>query len=210
MRYQSPAVAARRAARKSTHAASLIWLGGRDLQSGLIDFMGLWTGADHREFQIRGQVRKYYGAGNVLDVPPVQSTVGLEVRSYTLSVAFASPEVELLLRGYDPRLCPAEIHRVEFDEDGNLLGDPERLFKGWINGAPTVTPAIGGSATASVEVVSNARMLTRFGSATKSDQQQRQRQGDRFRRYASLSESATIYWGEKKIEPSKRAARGDQ
>lgn len=198
MRFVDPQVAARRAARAGTHAEALVWVEARNRSTGLIETMGLWTGVDHQIFTIGGESRTYYGAGNVLDVPDIPSRMGVAIQTLTISVAFASPEVEMLLRGYDPRLCRAEIHRAEFDADEKLIATPERLFKGWINGAPSVTPAIGGAATASLELVSNARMLTRRGSATKSDQYQRRRSGDRFRRYATLAESATVYWGEER------------
>lgn len=207
MREIAPAVAARRAARVSTHTEILIWVSAKNRTTGAIETMGLWTGPDHEEFSIRGEARTYYGAGNLLQVPPIQAVIGLEVRTIQVGLAAISPETEMLIRGYDPRFAPCEIHRAEYDDDGNLLADPERVYKGWINGAPIVTPAQGGTSSVSLDVVSNSRMLTRFGSVTKSDQVQRQRQGDRFRRYASLAQDATIYWGEKKERLGSGAAR---
>lgn len=206
MKYLPPAIAARRAARVATSAAMLVWVSAKNRSTGALETMGLWTGADHQDFTIRGQVRTYYGAGRVLQVPNIQTAIGLEVRKFSVGLAAVAPEVEILLRGYDPRFAPAEIHRAEFDENDNLLAEPERLVKGWINDTPIINPPIGGTATASLEIVSNARMLTRYGSHTKSDQMQMRRQGDRFRRYASLPGAATVYWGEKKSKLSDAAA----
>lgn len=196
MKFVPPAVQAARAARSGTHAELLVWVKARIRATGVVQAMGLWTGADHQVFTIGGQAREYYGAGAVLQVPPIQATVGIEVKRYTLSLSAVSPEVELLIRGYDPRLCPIEVHRAEFDAGGNLLGAPERVLKGTVSGSPIITPAIGGSATASLEVESSARSLTRYGTVTKSDQVQRQRGGDRFRRFSSITKAATTYWGE--------------
>lgn len=198
MRSVSPAIAARRAARVAVNAHALVWIQAKNRATGAPETLGLWTGPDHMTFTIRGQARVYYGAGNVLQVPVIQAGLGLEVRSYQLGLAGVSPEIEIGLRGYDARFAPVEIHRAEFDDDDNLLAAPERVFKGWINDHPIVTPAIGGTATATIDVVSNARQLTRRGHLTKSDQHQRQRGGDRFRRYATLTAAATIYWGDKK------------
>jgi len=203
----APAVAARRAARAATHAETLVWVSAKNRVTGAVETMGLWTGDDHLPFTIRGQERVYYGAGNVLQVPPIQAVIGREVRTIQVSLAATSPEVELLVRGYDPRFSPCEIHRAEYDEDGELLAEPERVFKGWVNGAPISTPAVGGSGSISLELVSNARMLTRYGAATKSDQVQRRRQGDRFRRYATLPSASTVYWGEEHIRPGSGAVQ---
>lgn len=200
-------VVARRAARVSTDARMLVWVGAKNRATGDAEHMGLWTGEDHTDFSIGGQIRTYFGAGAVLQVPPIQSVIGLEVRRLSIGLAAVSPEVEVLLRGYDPRFAPAEIHRAEFDADGNLLEAPERLFKGWINAAPILTPASGGMGTATIEIVSNARMLTRYGSATKSDQVQRLRGGDRFRRWATLTRAAAIFWGEEKLNGYKGVSK---
>lgn len=199
MEYVPPQLAAHRAARSSTHAEALVWIEARNRGTGVIEAMGLWTGADHQVFVIGGAARTYYGAGNVLDVPDIPSRLGVAVQTLTLSVAFASPEVELLLRGYDPRGQKVEIHRAEFNGDGALITAPSRRFKGWVNEANTETGAIGSPSTASLELVSNARMLTRYGSATKSDQYQRLRLDDRIRRWASLTRTATVYWGQQKF-----------
>lgn len=199
MRILPPAVAAARAARVSTHAEILIWIEARNRETGLTEVMGLWTGDDHHDFIIGGETRTYYGAGNILQVPEISAGLGLDVRTVQVGLAAVSPEVEMAIRGYDVRLAPVQLHRAEFDVNGNQLGPPERLFKGWVNGAPIVTPAEGGAGSATLELVSNARILTRHGGATKSDQVQRRRGGCRFRRWATLTQSATVYWGEEKF-----------
>ena len=206
MRSLDPAVAARRAARVSTHVEVLVWVSAKNRSTGAVETLGLWTGADHETFTIGGQSRVYYGAGNVLDVPDIEAGVGLEVRTYQIGLSAISPEVEVLLRGYDPRQAPVEIHRAEYDDAGTLLAAPERIFKGWVDGTPIITPAVGGVAAASLSIVSNARMLTRYAGVTKSDEVQQQRSGDRFRRYGSIAAEAEVVWGAHKHKPETEQA----
>lgn len=199
MRSLDPAVAAHRASRAATHAEILVWVSARNRGTGATEALGLWTGADHETFTIGGQARTYYGAGAVLDVPDIEAATGLEVRSYEIGLSAISPEVEMLLRGYDPRQAPVEMHRAEYDTDGNLLAAPERIFKGWVDGTPIITPPVGGVAAASLRIVSNARMLTRYGAGTKSDEAQQRRSGDRFRRYGSIAGEVEVVWGAEKV-----------
>ena len=214
MRATAAAVQSRRASRSGITSHALIWVQAKNRSTGATESLGLWTGADHQQFM----GRTYYGAGNVLDAPAIQSEIGLEVRRLRLGLSAVSNEVETLLRGYEPKGAPIEIHRAEFDENGNLLAAPERIFKGWVNGAPIVTPAIGGEASAAIECVSNSRMLTLFGAKVKSDAQQRQRDGDRFRKNATSAADAKVYWGEARaraanvrtnLPPSQTRSSGD-
>ena len=202
MRFTAPAIIARRQGRGGTISHALVFVSAKNRATGDIEQLGLWTGDDHQQFTIGGQVRTYFGAGNVLDVPPVRTEIGLDVRRYRIGLSAISNEVQTLLRGYDPKGAPVEVHRAEFDGSGNLIAEPERIFRGWVNGAPITTGAMGGQSTAALECVSNTRMLTIYGSATKSDEVQRLRQGDRFRRYATAASSATVYWGETRPNPA--------
>lgn len=197
MKTVDPAIAAHRAARVSTHAEILVWIEALNRSTGVTETMGLWTGPDHQQFIVEGVARDYYGAGNLLVVPVFQSQVGLEARSYDIGLTAVSEDVELLVRGYETRFAPIEVHRVEFDDDHNPLAAPERIFRGWVNGAPIPTPAIGGEAGMSLRVISHSHILTKYGNATKSDEYQQRRQGDRFRRYGSIRQAA-VYWGRKR------------
>jgi len=45
-----------------------------------------------------------------------------------------TPEVALLLRGYDTRLALAEVHRGLLSlETGQLIAEPIRVFRGWVD-----------------------------------------------------------------------------
>lgn len=201
MRYTDPKIQARRASRTGIVSHALVYVEARIRGTRTLAPLGLWTGDDHEDFTIGGQRRTYY-ASSVLDVPPIRTEIGLSVNRLRLGLSSVSAAVEQLIRGYDVKGARVQIHRAEYDDDGNLIAAPERIFKGWVNGAPIVVGAIENSdgmmitpGSASLECVSNTRMLTIHGSRTKSHEIQRQRQGDEFRRYATASASATVYWG---------------
>ena len=69
------------------------------------------------------------------------------------------------------------------------------MFNGVIDGAPIMTGAANSSTTATIRMVSAARNGTRKAASKKSDEQQRLRQGDRFRRYGDVSGVADDWWG---------------
>lgn len=202
MRSTDPAVAAHRAGRVATHAEILVWITARHRSTGNPESIGFWTGVDHEVFRIGGQDRSYIGAGAMLDAPDIEAAPGLEVRRHTITLSALDPGVEQAVRGYDPRHAPVELHRAEYDGTGALLAAPERIFKGWIDGTPIMTPPIGGTATVALEIVSNSRMLTQYGGGTKSDAVQQQREGDRFRRYGSIAGEAQVFWGSERSKPA--------
>ena len=53
-----------------------------------------------------------------------------------------------------------------------------------------------------IEVVSVTRELTRTNPGKRSDETQRLRSGDRFRRYTSTAQHWPIWWGEAKAKPA--------
>lgn len=196
MRQIDPAIAAHRASRSANIAHVLIWIAARNRQTGAIETLGLWTGDDHYKFIIDGEARLYYGAGAVLECDPIEAATGLDVRNHEIRLSSASPEVLAAILGYNPRFAPVEIHRAEFDVNGALIAAPERNFRGWIDGSPFTWPEIGGEQDLRVQLVSEARGLTLFSGATKSDACQSRRGGCRFRRYGSVSDTVEVAWGE--------------
>lgn len=126
------ATAAYFATQTRIRARVLVWMQALDRETGQVETMGLWNGADHRVFTIRGEERTYYGAGGLIAVDPITSRTGLNVRMQRLVFSPLAPEVEQLIRGYDARFAPVEIHRALFDPDSHALVDePHRRFKGW-------------------------------------------------------------------------------
>jgi hypothetical protein len=187
------------ASRSGIVAHALIWIVAKDRVTGVDTALGLWSGDQDAIFTIGGVARPYLGAGEIVGVEDIQRETGLQVRNHTLSLSGIAPGVEAATRAYDARLAPVEIHRALFDPVTNaLVAEPHRMFKGWCDDLQFDTGAIGGATTAEMMVVSSARMLTRTLGTKKSDESQRLRSGDRFRRYAAVTGRVGVWWGEKR------------
>lgn len=191
------AVAAALAARGGICARVLVWLSAKNRDTGAVETIGFWSGDDHRSFTIGGQTRLYYGAGAMLDVGQVTRETGLTVRTLDVSLSPIAPEVQMAIRGYEPRLAPAEVHHAFFDPaSGALLATPTRVWKGWIDGVQIQTPEEGGEASCTVSIASNSMVLTRKVPLKKSDESQRRRNAaDAFFKHADISGQTRIVWG---------------
>jgi hypothetical protein len=196
MRVYESAIANVLAARSGLLVRHLLWIVAKNRDTGDPESIGLWDGDDHAEFTINSVARDYYGVGGLLGIPDLTARVGLEVWQPEVLVSGIAPEVEIALRGYDPKLARVEIHRAFFDpNEGTLRGDPIRIFKGWIDGVSIPTPEEGGDATASITLASNSRILTRTIPAKKSDEAYQRRSGDRIMRYADIGGTVQVRWG---------------
>lgn len=197
MRVFSPATAAYLASRKPFMGHVLVWVTARHRTSGAVESIGFWTGADHQEFTIRGQTRLYYGAGSLLGIDPIRRQTGLKVRTQRITLSQIAPETEMLIRGYDPRHAPVELHRALFDPlTEELIDEPHELMSGFVDKAKVTTPAKGGAGNVAIEIASEARALTKPLSRYRSDATLRARSADdAFRQYATLAASVDVPWG---------------
>jgi len=175
----------------------LVWVTARNRATGLPETMGLWTGPDNRQFTIGGQVRTYYGAGDLIGVDPIENSTGLDVIMRNISLAHISPEVATLLRGYDPRLAPIEVHIADYIPQTNVLaGAPRRVIFGSIDQSSIPTPAIGSDGVASITIASAARALTqKLTGKWSNETQQVEHPGDTFFGYANISGQVSVSWG---------------
>lgn len=201
MRILPPAVAAHLAARLPMRVEVLLWLSGRDRDTGSLERLGLWSGDDHEVINLGGQNRTYYGAGGLIGMDPITNRAGLEVREHRATLSPLADEVVQAVRIYDPRLCPIEIHEWYFDPATmNPLAPPVRVLKGVITAAPITTPEEGGDATCVITSVSDAWRLTKAMPLKRSDQALRARNPtDVFRQYGDISGSVETPWGEKLV-----------
>ncbi|WP_370303552.1 hypothetical protein [Pseudooceanicola sp.] len=205
MRSLDSNILAQFSARQGLLARVLVWMVAKDRSTGDPEAIGFWSGDDHQDFSIGGDTRTYYGAGALIEMGPLQSETGLNVRSHSVTFSPIAPEVQQVIRGYDPRLAPAEMHIAYFDQlTHSLLAEPVRVFRGFVNTVNVVTPAIGGGATAEVEFVSSAHSLTRTLARKKSHASLDARAaGDTFRQYASVTGTVQCIWGgHKAVAPS--------
>jgi hypothetical protein len=182
---------------RGTNAKVLLWFKTRNRQTGAPETIGFWSGDDHQEFLIGGEIRAYYGAGNVIDVPPLVVTPGFQTRYYRVSVPPFTDEVKTLLQAYDARLAEVEIHSLPLDLNSGLpLGAPVRVFKGFLNQAPEETGAKGGRSRTELVLATAARRLT-FGLPLKRslNELQRRTPTDRGREYSDTAGEWTVPWG---------------
>ena len=197
MRTFSTATAAYFASRSAFVGHVLVWLQGRNRTTDEVETIGFWTGVDHAEITIRGQLRTYYGAGALLKMDPLRRQTGLKVRSQRISFSQVSPEVMIAVRGYDIRHAPVEVHRALYHPETDVLIDePHPILLGYIDKINLPTPAKGESAAVTMEVATAGRALTKPVSRFRSDASLRARAaGDGFRRYATLADMAEVEWG---------------
>lgn len=174
----------------------LVWFQARNRATSDVETIGLWTGADNQTFTVEGQARSYFGAGNIIDVPPVVYKTGLDVQVYRLGITTITNEARQLIRAYDPRFAGVEVHRALFDPISRALIDaPHRVLAGTIDEVELSRPPAGGQASCYLSVVTTARLLT-YGLPNKnSNANQRRISGDLFLRYADAE--AEVWWGSK-------------
>lgn len=193
----SPATSAYLSSRTGYHAAALLWVSARNRTTNALETLGLWTGAEDLAFVIDGETRGYVGAGAMLSIDPIIYSVGLEVRMQRMRLSSIDAAVEQLVRGYDARLAPIEMHVARFDlSNGALIDTPELKLRGTVDEMPIHTPEQGGDGYIDMAIATQSRSLTRTLTVRKSDESQKLRGGDQFRKYADVSGKVTTYWGE--------------
>lgn len=199
MRSYPSAVAAHLAARKPLLIHALLWLSVRDRATNDRETIGFWTGADAQVVTVDGDARTYHGVGSLLAVEPLVTRARLEERSWSVSGSPLNARVIEAIRLYDARLAPAEMHLWFFDPvTHDPLAAPVREFRGTVMEIDAPTPAMGGEATATIGMVSDAWRLTRGLTLRRSDNALRARTGgvDAFRKYNTTPDSVEVAWGE--------------
>lgn len=176
-----------------------LWIVARDMATGAPFPVGYWTGDDAARITVPGVgARDYYGAGAALSVEPLTYQLGATVQTQRISVGPLAPEVRMVLRGYDVRQARAELHNIALDPAGRIVA-VEEAFVGVIdrfeiNDGP-LDDAANHTVTCDLELVSDARLLTRTLALKMSDASQRQRSGaDGFRKYADVAGEVKVVW----------------
>ncbi|WP_333847641.1 hypothetical protein [Phaeobacter italicus] len=188
--------------RRDQHNRVLMWVEAREHLTGDPMPLGIWDGRDHQTFEVAGESRAFFGAGNIQQLKAFTSEAGVVIQNYSLDLAAFSPEVRALVRGRDVRFAPVKIYVVLFDpETGAQLG-LHRVFSGVVDGAPEEIGAAGGQALTKLNLVSNARLLTRTTPVLKSHAAQSKRSDDKFFQYADVSGSVPVFWGRARHRPS--------
>lgn len=181
-----------------------VWIIGKDIASGAPASIGLWTGDDDINITVTSGVtglpeaRAYYGGLN-LQVSPIPRTADLTIQTVTITIGQIAPVAQQLVRGYDLRLAPVEIHDMAFDTATRQpSAAPEIAFLGIVDGAPINTPSVGQDGDVEISAISAAiAMLERTNPAKSSYEGQKRRSGDEFGLYSSTVANWQIPWGQK-------------
>ena len=179
----------------------LLWVEARNRTTGVAETIGLWNGEDHRQFVIDGQTRTYYGCGNFIQVGTMSFQSGLNIRRFTIAVSPITPEIDLVLRDYDPKFAPTQVHLAFYNtETNNLIAPPVKMFKGWIDKFPIKTPSVGGEGDGKIEMVGHTRLLTKRLALKRSNDTQRQRNAsDTVFSDVSITGQISTPWGSKTV-----------
>lgn len=191
-------VAAEVARRDGIVVRNLLWVKGRNRTTGEYENIGFWNGGDVRVFVISGETRTYYGTGAFIKFGSLSSETGLVIKKLTGIVSPFAAEVQQALREYEPRFAPVEAHQAFFSPDTmQMVADPVRMFKGWIDTVSIKEPVINGNdATATINMVGHTRILTRLLQSLRSNESQKKRNSsDTFYTDVAVSAELTTPWG---------------
>lgn len=177
----------------------LLWVIAKNRTTGDPEPHGLWSGEDTQIFTIDAEPRTYYGFGQFIQWGQLQVEATLNIRKLQATVSAISPEVEQVLRGFDPKFAPVQVHLVFLDpETNNIVGNPYRIFKGWIDKFPVRRPANGEDAQGTIDLVGHTRILTRQLALKRSQETQRKRDpADSFFDDVSITGQIQTPWGSK-------------
>lgn len=187
-------------ARLPVRGHALIWFSPKNRSTGLTETVGLWSGEEHRTFTIDAASREYYGAGDLLDLGNITMTAGVQIQTQEVKLSQVSPEVITLIRTYDTRLAPCEIHLAVYNPlDEALICPPVKVWEGFVEGVNQPRAAMEQQAAVSVTLVSSARGLTIPLASKRSDATLRARSpDDAFRQYADVAGKTEVFWGKVK------------
>lgn len=201
----SNTIAALQAAPESGYAVrDLVYFNVRTLDGEDTEQFGFWNDIDIVTIQVlRGdsgspENRNYVGDGSLLGMSPITLSSDLTIQTATITLSQIHATVQNMVRGYDCRQAGVEIHRVLFDPRTHaVISAAQCHFVGKVNQVTIGTPKAGDEGGIELNCVSHIREMTRVNSAKKSDETQRRRSGDRFRRNAGVA-NVKLFWGQDK------------
>ena len=140
----------------------MVYVQAVNLTTDLVEPFGIWSGEDSIEISIDGVLRTYLGAGQLLQPEAIKATPGLAVRNYQVRLSAVSADVENLVKGFNTRFAPSEVHRVFFDPGSRaLIGPPHPVYRGMIDTIEFPHARAGELPTCLMNLVSATRVLTR-------------------------------------------------
>ena len=184
------------------HINWLIWVKSRNRTTNAIEASGIWTGGISRVITVAGENRTYHGAGNIIDVERMTFLAGVNsIQPQTIQLNGLTPEVEMMMRGYEAKQADIEIHRWWHKPNVKTGGTIERALKGKIDELNFNRPPIEEGRNAAeliceVTVMTASRMGTRTLALKKSDATQKMVSAtDKGRQY-SAAKAKVVWMGE--------------
>ncbi|WP_273523942.1 hypothetical protein [Rhodosalinus sediminis] len=182
-----------------------LWIEARRRDTGAAVTWGAWSDLGTITADVIDPVsgvtvqRTYEGAGSLVQISEVPLVIGLTVQAVEIQLSQIADGAETLIRTYDARRAPVELHRGFLDPATMRLAAPAvPRFMGFVDEAPVETPAEGGEGAIRLTCTGHPQELVRSASAKRSDADQRRRNAtDGFYRHAATVSSWKIFWGQK-------------
>jgi hypothetical protein len=183
-----------------------LWLVTRNRSTGAPYAWGCWSGNRTTAASVLDPFtgnavnRTYEGGGAMVKTSAVPLATGLVTQEVTVALSILNPGAEQVVRQYDLKRAPVQIHRGFMDPNTMQLVAPARpRFVGFVDGAPIETPEEGNDgAVVVLNCVNHVQDLHRSSAEKRSDASQRRRNPtDGFFRHAATVGSWTISWGQK-------------
>ncbi|WP_444461604.1 hypothetical protein [Rhodobacter capsulatus] len=171
-----------------------VWFKARNRITGQYQQDGLWTGIEPFSLMIDGVARTYSGAGGLLSIDGITYAAGTNIQSQSIRLTVLDPKVFTIIRTYEPKYAPVQIHLGLVDPQNETLVGTVKAFDGFIDEIKE-TESLDGS-YCEVSLVSSMRNGSRPLYLKQSDHYQRLRNAnDTGRLYASIAGQVTLYWG---------------
>lgn len=178
-----------------------LWIEPRNRSTGARMSWGAWSDLGTVSAQVNDPVsgvvsRSFEGAGSLVAVDDVSMVAGLVVQTLSIQLSGIAAESEALIRGADVRLAPVSLFRGYLSPETMRLAAPaQAVFLGFVDQVSLTTPEEGGESAIALTCANHVQELTRKGTATRSDADQRQRDaGDAFFSHAATVGTWQIKW----------------
>lgn len=180
-----------------------IWIVARDREDNSPVPVGLWSDVYNDYADVidayTGAVESRYfeGAGSLISVSDIISTVGVSVDTVTITVSQLHDRVAELIRQYDAQQARIDIYRAFYNAETNTqIEEAVSRFTGFIDFIDENTGAEGEESTTEITCTSHTQEALRSNPDTRSDSSQRIRDpDDNFFEGAETAHELEVFWG---------------
>jgi len=180
-----------------------IWVEARDLETGDIVADGQWSDigpitCDVINPNTGGSVsRTFFGSGTLTRVSDIILSSTISAQPATITMSQVHDRVEALLRGYDVKQAPVQIHRGLLDIDTRQLVAPAFCrFLGYVDQVKFNTPEEGADGSVTLTCNSHTQEMMRSNPDLRSHESQQLRLiGDAFYQDVQVVPMWEHFWG---------------